>query len=535
MSSRYKSISDDILQGRVKDALKKMETLLPELSEYNKRVVNSFQKVYNVYNEQFNRGLISFDEKQYTVSDIGIRILGFINKLESRKKKLEENTNIRDIIEQKLISETTSAERPSVYISYSSKDYDFVLRLAKDLVENNVNCWLDQWEIKVGDSIPEKIEQGLGNAKLLAVVISLNSLKSKWVEKEWKTKYWDEVNEGKVMVLPVLIEECIIPKLLQTKKYADFRSIYVQGLNDLISAIGLLSDASFYIGAEDYSSPDYWVERGVEYYNQGQIDLSLHLFNRAINLEPTHYRANYNLGLAYTRLGRLDEAIVRMAKASNTDADSRRLLTKLLIETKEFTESLRYMESFQGTEGDEDFHYDMGLIFMGLKDYERAISEFKRAPNISSSWHNMGNVFARMLNEEKANEAFEKSISINPSQTQAYNGKGNSFIRRGMLLEAIEQFEFAIEVDSDDPISYSNLAVALYQNFRIQDSINALDIALSLKPDYEEAWFNKGVAHEAINEKMKAYNAYQIAIRLGSKNKRASFFCAKYEEEFGDR
>ncbi|AKV04335.1 hypothetical protein AKJ09_10998 [Labilithrix luteola] len=62
-------------------------------------------------------------------------------------------------------------------------------------------------------------------------------MKSQWVEREWHDNYWDEMSTGKINVLPLLLEDCEIPRLLRTKKYADFRADYSHGLDQLLRAL----------------------------------------------------------------------------------------------------------------------------------------------------------------------------------------------------------------------------------------------------------------------------------------------------------
>ena len=127
-----------------------------------------------------------------------------------------------------------------IFISYSSNDKRFVRGLSVDLKHVGHRVWLDEWEIKVGESIPKKISDGIESSDFVAIVLSKNSIKSRWVEREWQTKYWDEINQAKVAVLPILIEDCTIPTLLKTKKYADFRRDYTDGLEQLCFSIAQL-------------------------------------------------------------------------------------------------------------------------------------------------------------------------------------------------------------------------------------------------------------------------------------------------------
>lgn len=73
-----------------------------------------------------------------------------------------------------------------VFISYSYKDKEFVQKLASDLQARGIRLWYDRLEINVGDSIVEKIEQGIGQSAFLLVVLSKNSIGATWVQKEIK-------------------------------------------------------------------------------------------------------------------------------------------------------------------------------------------------------------------------------------------------------------------------------------------------------------------------------------------------------------
>jgi len=124
-----------------------------------------------------------------------------------------------------------------IFISHSLADQVFSRILAEDLKKNGHQPWLDEWNIKVGDCILTEIESGISDSDYIVIVLSKNSVNSGWVDREWKTKYWHEINKQKKYLLPVLIENCEIPELLKTKKYADFREGYPKAFNELLSSI----------------------------------------------------------------------------------------------------------------------------------------------------------------------------------------------------------------------------------------------------------------------------------------------------------
>ena len=121
-----------------------------------------------------------------------------------------------------------------VFISHSSKNKPEVRRLAKSLRGKGISIWLDEEQIKVGESISKKIQEGLKESKYLCIWVTVDSIESGWVEKEWLPKIKQEVDENRTVVLPLLAEEVDMPEFLADKKYADFRNSFQHGLNDLL-------------------------------------------------------------------------------------------------------------------------------------------------------------------------------------------------------------------------------------------------------------------------------------------------------------
>jgi hypothetical protein len=124
-----------------------------------------------------------------------------------------------------------------VFLCHSSGDKHFVDRLASDLEKVNIGVWYDKWEIRVGDSLIEKIQEGLENNDYLAIILSPASVDSEWVRRELNSALMKEIKEKKIVVLPCLLRNCSIPTFLSEKKYADFRESYEVGFEDLLLAV----------------------------------------------------------------------------------------------------------------------------------------------------------------------------------------------------------------------------------------------------------------------------------------------------------
>ena len=126
---------------------------------------------------------------------------------------------------------------PSVFLSHSSLDNPLARRIACDLQGANIDVWLDEWEILVGDSITQQVQKGLDESEYVGVLLSRDSVISGWVEKEWQSQIGLEASSRAVVILPLAANDCKMPTLLRDKRYADFTTEYNTGLEQLIEAI----------------------------------------------------------------------------------------------------------------------------------------------------------------------------------------------------------------------------------------------------------------------------------------------------------
>ena len=127
----------------------------------------------------------------------------------------------------------------SVFLSHTSVDKSFVEKLAKRLTKLGVKVWFDKWEIKIGDSITWKIEEGIRENEYLGIILSQEALNSEWVKSELSAAWFKQMDSKKVVVLPIYYRNCEIPYLLRDKKYADFRENFESGLKELAEIFGI--------------------------------------------------------------------------------------------------------------------------------------------------------------------------------------------------------------------------------------------------------------------------------------------------------
>lgn len=131
-----------------------------------------------------------------------------------------------------------------IFISYSHQDQEFVSRLATHLVKHNTHVWVDTWELNVGDSIITKVQEAIQSASALLVVLSEASVQSEWCKKELSAGLMRELEEKRVLVLPLRLDDCEIPLFIKEKLYADFRTNFDDGLTAVVTSISRVTNAS---------------------------------------------------------------------------------------------------------------------------------------------------------------------------------------------------------------------------------------------------------------------------------------------------
>ena len=95
-----------------------------------------------------------------------------------------------------------------VFLSHASVDKPFVTEVKHFLEDGgDIECWLDSFEIGFGENIVSRINEGLVKSDFALLFLSPTALKSRWVEEEWTTVYFSQVNSGGVRLNPVLTSE----------------------------------------------------------------------------------------------------------------------------------------------------------------------------------------------------------------------------------------------------------------------------------------------------------------------------------------
>lgn len=138
--------------------------------------------------------------------------------------------------------------KKDVFLCHTSEDKKrYVTPFVKGLQEEGITYWVDEAEIKWGEDIVKRINEGLEISRFVVVFLSQNFIGGHWPEAELASALSKENASGVVIVLPILIEdENVIFKqypLLRQKRYVKWSDDVSSIMSKLKSLLGHIDDS----------------------------------------------------------------------------------------------------------------------------------------------------------------------------------------------------------------------------------------------------------------------------------------------------
>lgn len=111
-------------------------------------------------------------------------------------------------------------KRHGAFISYSRRDKEFALALARELRAAGYLVWLDQLDIPTGARWDDEVEKALREYEIFLIILTPASVSSENV----KDEIGYAIDHGK-RIMPILLEPCDVPLRLRRFQYVDFTKI----------------------------------------------------------------------------------------------------------------------------------------------------------------------------------------------------------------------------------------------------------------------------------------------------------------------
>jgi serine/threonine protein kinase len=179
--------------------------------------------------------------------------------------------------------------------------------------------------------------------------------------------------------------------------------------------------------------PDFFVyfELGVKFQKQGQYELAIEQYRKAIEMEYNYAKTHNNLASVYFLMGKYNEAIKEYREAIDIKPD--------------------YAEAY----------YNLGMVYEAMKDFDQAIDNFKMVVSLKPDHPrvhlNLAEIYKNQKNYEKTIIEYRAALTINSNNADLHNKLGNSYLLNKQYDEAAAAYKRALKLNPNYEYARKNL------------------------------------------------------------------------------
>ena len=146
--------------------------------------------------------------------------------------------------------------------------------------------------------------------------------------------------------------------------------------------------------------------------------------------------------------------------------------------------------------------YNTGDFAAAAKAFEEVTLEDAEQPAV---WANLGNCYSRMNENQKAMDAYNKAIELEPENANYHQNLGSIYAAMGQPEKAREIYEKAASMSVTlDPataaINYFNMSITYINSGKNQEASEVLRKAIELNPKHGESHYQLGIVLIGLND-----------------------------------
>jgi tetratricopeptide (TPR) repeat protein len=238
---------------------------------------------------------------------------------------------------------------------------------------------------------------------------------------------------------------------------------------------------------------------------------------RALTLNPKFYSSEIVLALCYFSMNQFERAVPLLEKAYHRSAKDPVVLRHLGLAYSKLgrpDEALRVFTRWVEVEpGNPD-----ALYYKGRAGFQLSLSTFEMLKEVapdSARYHELqAEILRQQGRTEPAVAEYKKAISAAPGTAELYYALGSLYWEKGRLDEARAQFEQALQLNPDDPATNYLMGDALLQEQDVDGAEKYLVRALHFEPDYVDARLDMAKLYKLKGDDQNALQLFKEVARL---------------------
>jgi hypothetical protein len=136
-----------------------------------------------------------------------------------------------------VIMTTDEVQGHLVFLSHNKWNREIAEELGLHLQFCGARVWFDEWEMRAGDSVPGKLNEGLDAFTEFVLIWSEQASRSDWVRAELEAAISRSLDGTRARVIPLRLDATPLPALLSRLKWIDHRDAAGHNLADVAREI----------------------------------------------------------------------------------------------------------------------------------------------------------------------------------------------------------------------------------------------------------------------------------------------------------
>ena len=298
-------------------------------------------------------------------------------------------------------------------------------------------------------------------------------------------------------------------------------------------------------GAVSQSFDELYV-RGLALRHLNRLEDSEAALRAALDVDPGHADALFNLGAVMVKRGEPGEAVAYLRKAAGlapSRADVRYQLSQALRRAGDRAGAQRELDEFQRLRAGQQQADQVSILMqraersmsMGRADEAKELFQQvirQDANNVSAHLH-LGLAYEQLGRGPLAEAMFRKVLELRPDHADAHLNLGLKLAASGRFEAALASMREALRLAPDNLRARQGLAMVLTRLDRPLDAVPHFEAVARLDPDSSGARLNLGIALAEAGRPEDALGAFREAVRLAPRNSRPHYNVGRVLHDMG--
>lgn len=300
----------------------------------------------------------------------------------------------------------------------------------------------------------------------------------------------------------------------------------------------------------------YWTSLGACLAHENRFDEAIEDYKRALAISPHDGQTNFNLGLAYFKLGNLQRAIAPLQTAETTlpqaqgqlnvllgmsyygtgkhkeaipyleaaqkenpaNGELQLVLAKSYLLAKEYDKASLQFQTMLERNGDSpQVHILLGEAYDGLGKQDNAVQEFRAAAGngiVPDAHFGLGYLLWRDKHYDEAVTEFRKELAINSKHHEALAYLGDSLLKLGDKSSAEKAIGGSVAAKDSLWITHYDLGIIAADSKNYPGAIEQFKRALAINNKRPDIHYHLAQVYRAVGQNAEAQKELRIVASL---------------------